>query len=58
MYQFVFRFNICIPDLSANIKSKREKISNQKIKLQIEAEIYSLESEQLIFRIGTNVQAM
>lgn len=25
IYQFVFKFNICIPDLSANIKSKREK---------------------------------
>jgi hypothetical protein len=39
MYQFIFKFNICIPDLSANIQSNREKIPKQKSKLQIEAEL-------------------
>lgn len=48
-YQFIFKFYICIPDLSANIKSKREKISKQKSKWQIEAEIKSSQSKQLIF---------
>ena len=41
MYQFIFKFYICIPDISANIKSKREKISKQKSKWQIEAEMKS-----------------
>lgn len=51
MYQFIFKFNICIPDLSANIKSKREKIPKQRSELQIEAEIESSRAKQLIFRI-------
>ena len=55
MYQFIFKFYICIPDISANIKSKREKISKQKSKWQIEAEMkssslnnLSSESEQMV----------
>ena len=55
MYQFIFKFYICIPNSSANIKSEREKISKQKNNWQIEAEMkssilnnLSSESEQMV----------
>lgn len=55
MYQFIFKFYVCIPDISANIQSKKEKISKQKSKWQIEAEMkssslnnLSSESEQMV----------
>lgn len=53
MYQFIFKFNICIPDLSANIKSKREKIFKQKSKLHIEVEskVYRLNNLFLEFEL-------
>ena len=55
MYQFIFKFYICIRNSSANIKSEREKISKQKNNWQIEAEMkssslnnLSSESEQMV----------
>lgn len=52
MYQFISELNICILDLSANIKSNRKKISKKKSKSQMTEYTKSSPSAQLILEFG------